>query len=178
MRTPEVAKEYPFILNTGGRFMPQHHSEFRQSGIGMREKHPDPWMDINTADAQKLGIQEGEWVFIETRRGRIKQRARVTDRILPGVVNVEASGGSPRSPARNLPCTVLWESNANVLCLDEPDRLIHLPAAGKAGRCYAKSTRSSKVDWSLTYSFKLLLPNWGGRIWGNLLFPSSGRWFV
>ena len=76
IRTPEVFKEYPFILNTGGRFMPQHHSEFRHFGMGMREKYPDPWMDINPDDAAKLNLHEGEWAYIETRRGRIKQRRK------------------------------------------------------------------------------------------------------
>jgi anaerobic selenocysteine-containing dehydrogenase len=123
VRTPEVAKEYPLILNTGGRFMPQHHSEFRHYGMGMREKYPDPWMEINTGDAQKLGIKEGEWVFIETRRGRIRQRARVTDRIPRGIVNCQASWWFPEMPAEEPSLHGVFESNANVLCLDEPDTL-------------------------------------------------------
>ncbi|MEM3730887.1 MAG: hypothetical protein QW667_01705 [Candidatus Bathyarchaeia archaeon] len=35
---PELAKDYPLILNTGGRFRPQFHSELRQWGMGMRER--------------------------------------------------------------------------------------------------------------------------------------------
>ncbi|HSW58273.1 MAG TPA: molybdopterin-dependent oxidoreductase, partial [Dehalococcoidales bacterium] len=123
VRTPEVARQYPFILNTGGRFMPQHHSEFRQIGIGMREKHPDPLVDVNILDAQKLDIHEGDWIFIETRRGRIKQRARVSDRIPAGIVNTEASWWFPELPAEEPSLHGVWESNANVLCLDEPDTL-------------------------------------------------------
>ena len=121
VRTPEVAKEYPFILNTGGRFMPQHHSEFRHKGMGMREKHPDPIVDINIEDAHKLGIREGEWIYIETRRGRIKQRAKVTDRIPRGVINTEASWWFPEMPGKEPSLHGVWESNANVLCLDDPD---------------------------------------------------------
>ncbi|HEX7475528.1 MAG TPA: molybdopterin-dependent oxidoreductase [Dehalococcoidales bacterium] len=121
IRTPEVFKEYPLILNTGGRFMPQHHSEFRHFGMGMREKHPDPWVDINPDDAAGLGIQEGEWVFIESRRGKIKQRARVTDRIPAGIVNCEASWWFPEKPGEEPSLHGAFDSNANVLCLDEPD---------------------------------------------------------
>jgi thiosulfate reductase/polysulfide reductase chain A len=121
VRTPAVAKEYPFILNTGGRFMPQHHSEFRHPGMGMREKHPDPLMDINPVDARTLGIKEADWTYIETRRGRIKQRARVTNRIPPGMINVEASWWFPEMPGEEPSLHGVFESNANVLCLDEPD---------------------------------------------------------
>jgi thiosulfate reductase/polysulfide reductase chain A len=144
LRTPEVAKEFPFILNTGGRFMPQHHSEFRQLGIGMREKHPDPLMDINTQDAQKLGILEGDWVYIETLRGRIKQRARVSDRILGGVINVEASWWFPEMPAEDPSLYGVYESNANVLCLDEPDSLDPLTGGWQSRALLCKVYKVSK----------------------------------
>jgi anaerobic selenocysteine-containing dehydrogenase len=121
IRTPEVFKEYPLILNTGGRFMPQHHSEFRHYGMGMREKYPDPWLDINPQDAAKLNIHEGEWAFIETRRGKIKQRARVTDRIPAGMVNCQAGWWFPEKPAEEPSLHGAFDSNANVLCLDDPD---------------------------------------------------------
>ena len=121
IRTPEVAREYPLILNTGGRFMPQHHSEFRHPGIGMREKHPDPLADINTVDARELGIKDGDWINIETRRGKIKQRARVTDRIPQGMVNAEASWWFPEMPGNEPSLHGAFESNANVLTLDDPE---------------------------------------------------------
>jgi thiosulfate reductase/polysulfide reductase chain A len=119
--TPDVARDYPLILNTGGRFMPQHHSEFRHYGMGMREQHPEPIVDLNTADAAELGIAEGDWVTIETRRGSIRQKARISDRIPKGMVNAQASWWFPEMPAGEPSLHGLWESNANVLCLDEPD---------------------------------------------------------
>jgi thiosulfate reductase/polysulfide reductase chain A len=121
LRTPEVFKEYPLILNTGGRFMPQHHSEFRHFGMGMREKYPDPWTEINPEDAASLHIQDGDWAFIETRRGKIKQRARVTDRIPSGIVNCQAGWWFPEKPGEEPSLHGAFDSNANVLCLDEPD---------------------------------------------------------
>ncbi len=119
-RTPEVAKEYPLILNTGGTFMPMFKSEFMQPELG-RMKHPDPLMDIHPDTAQKLGIGDGDWAYIETRRGRIKQKARYNDGILPNVVNCQANWWFPEKAA-NEPClSGVWESNANVLTLDEPE---------------------------------------------------------
>ncbi|MFC1864170.1 molybdopterin dinucleotide binding domain-containing protein, partial [Thermodesulfobacteriota bacterium] len=121
VRTPEVAKDYPLVLNTGGRFMPQYHSEFRQLGTGARERHPDPLVDINIEDARALNIEDGDWVYIETRRGRIKQKARVSEKILKGVVNAEASWWFPEMPGEEPSLHGLWESNVNVLTLDDPD---------------------------------------------------------
>ena len=121
VRTPEVAKEYPLILNTGGRFMPQFHSEHRQRGTGMRERHPDPLTDINTEDAHQLGIENGDWIYIETRRGRIKQKARVSDKIRRGIINAEASWWFPEMLGEEPFLHGLWESSANVLTLDDPE---------------------------------------------------------
>jgi anaerobic selenocysteine-containing dehydrogenase len=121
IRTPEVAKDYPLILTTGGRFRPQFHSENRQLGMGMREQHPDPLVDIHPDTAGSLGIAEGDWVFIETRRGIIKQRARVTKGIHPKVVNVQSHWWFPEQPAQEPWLHGLWQSNANVLTMDDPD---------------------------------------------------------
>jgi len=116
---PETAKEYPLILNTGGRFMPMFHSEHRQLGIGMRERHPDPLVTIHPETAEKLGIKDGDWAWIETGRGRIKQKASLNPGILPNVVNVEASWWFPEKPGEEPSLFGLWESNANVLTPDE-----------------------------------------------------------
>ena len=121
IRTPHVARDYPLILNTGGRFMPQHHSEFRQWGTGMREKHPDPLADVNSEDAKLLGIDDGDWIYIETRRGRIRQKARVSENIPCGMVNAEASWWFPEMSAEEPSLHGLWESNANVLTPDDPE---------------------------------------------------------
>jgi len=118
---PEVAKEYPLTLNTGGRFMPMFHSEHRQLGIGMRERHPDPLVTIHPEMAEKLDIKDGDWVWIETRRGRIKQKASLNPGILPNVVNVEASWWFPEKPGEEPSLFGLWESNANVLTPDDDE---------------------------------------------------------
>jgi anaerobic selenocysteine-containing dehydrogenase len=121
VRTPEVAREYPLILTTGGRFMPMYHSEFRQQGIGSRERHPDPLLDIHPETARELGIGDGDWAFVETRRGRIKQKARYNPGILPDVVNAEASWWFPEQPAYEPNLSGVWQSNTSVLTLDEPE---------------------------------------------------------
>jgi len=120
VRTPEIAREYPLILNTGGNFMPMYHSEFMHKELG-RVKHTDPLMDIHPETAQKLGISDGDWAYIETRRGRIKQKARYNPGILPDVVNCQASWWYPERPAYEPELSGVFESNANVLTLDDPE---------------------------------------------------------
>ena len=120
--TPEVAEEYPYILITGGNFRPMFHSENRQLGVGTREQYPDPIMDIHPDTAREHGIEEGDWVYVETRKGVIRQRAKLTDEIDPRVVNVQSHWWFPEQPAREPWLHGLWESNCNVLtAADDPD---------------------------------------------------------
>ncbi len=119
--TPEVAKEFPYILITGGNFRPMFHSESRQLGLGTREQYPDPKMDIHPDTAGKLGIEEGDWTYVETRRGVIKQRAMLTDEIDPRVINVQSHWWFPEQPGREPWLHGLWQSNANVLTMSDPD---------------------------------------------------------
>jgi len=137
VRNAELAKEYPLTLNTGGRFMPFFHSEYRQPGIGMRERHPEPLVDIHPDTAAKLGIEDGDWIWIETRRGKIKQKARFTQGILPDVVNAEAGWWFPEKPAAEPSIHGVWESNANVLTANSEEFLDPLTGgwANRALQC-------------------------------------------
>ncbi len=119
--TPEVAEEYPLVLTTGGGFMPFHHSE--QFNItSVRFISPDPWFTINPEKAAELGIEHGDWCWIETRRGRIKQRAKVESSVDPRVIYVQRGWWYPeRGPEGQDPFGCL-ESNVNVLTsVDDAD---------------------------------------------------------
>jgi thiosulfate reductase / polysulfide reductase chain A len=121
VRTPEVTKDYPLILTTGSRVRPLFHSENRQLGIGMREQHPNPLMDIHPDTASKYGIVDGDWAWIETKRGVIKQKAHVTEAIHPKVVNVEANWWFPEQPRQEPWLMGIFQSGANVLTLNDLD---------------------------------------------------------
>lgn len=118
--TPELAKEYPLVLTTGGRFQPYYHSEHRQVEA-LRKERPDPLVQINPKTAQKLGIAEGDWVWIETPRGRIRQRATLFDGIDPRVVHCEHGWWFPEKPGEEPWLHGAFESNVNVLTDDDPD---------------------------------------------------------
>jgi anaerobic selenocysteine-containing dehydrogenase len=121
VRTPELLKAYPLILTTGSKFMPMFHSEHRQPGVGLRERHPDPLAHIHPETAGQHDIQDGNWIYVETARGRIKLKADVTESILQGVVDIEASWWFPEKEAAAPSLFGALESNANVLTIDDPD---------------------------------------------------------
>lgn len=85
--TPELAKKYPLILITGARMREYTHSQLR-SMTQMRRRAPEPLAEIHPTTARDHGIIDGEMIFVETRKGRIKMKARVTADIAPRVVSI------------------------------------------------------------------------------------------
>jgi len=116
LSTPEVARDFPLVLTTGARIPFFFNSEHRQLA-GLRKAHPDPIVELAPATAAEHGIRDGDWVWIETLRGRIRQKARVTDDIDPRVVHVEHGWWFPEEPG---PEHGVWKSNANVLTRNDP----------------------------------------------------------
>ena len=113
--TPDVYNEYPYILITGVRQPGFFHSENRQIPW-LRELHRDPIVEIHPDAAAKEGIQDGDWVVIESRRGKVRQRARLTLGRDPRIVSAQHAWWFPekKDPGHG------WdESNVNVLTEDE-----------------------------------------------------------
>jgi anaerobic selenocysteine-containing dehydrogenase len=117
---PELAKKYPFILITGARFRPMHHSEHRQIR-SLRKLHPFPMAEINPDTAHQLGIGEGDWIIIETPRGKIKQKAKLTSRILPRMVESQHGWWFPEEIGEDPILFGVFESNVNVLTPDSEE---------------------------------------------------------
>lgn len=108
---PELANEYPLIL-TSSKSAPYRHSTGRQIK-SLRNSHPEPVVHIHPDTAKKLGIQEDSWVYIETRRGSIRQKVAFDGSIDPRVVVVDYGWWFPE---RNESYLYDWaESNINIL---------------------------------------------------------------
>ena len=114
---PELAEEYPFVLTTGGGFMPFYHSEHFQIKK-LRYLRHEPHMQINPETAANLNIEEEDWVWVETRRGRIRQKARITAAVHPQVIVTERGWWYPEREAKEPGLGGSLESNTNVLTSD------------------------------------------------------------
>lgn len=83
---PDVYKEYPFIMTTGSRNPTYFHSEHRQVPW-CRELWMVPRVEINPEDAEKLGVKQGEWVWLETPNGKVREVVDLYYGIKPGTIN-------------------------------------------------------------------------------------------
>jgi len=85
--TPELAREYPLVLTTGGRNITYFHSAHRNIP-SLRKRFPDPSIEIHPHTMKEGRIREGDWVWVITPRGKMKSRAKPFKGIHPRVVHV------------------------------------------------------------------------------------------
>ncbi|MBF0465570.1 MAG: molybdopterin-dependent oxidoreductase [Nitrospirae bacterium] len=119
--TPELLNDYPYVLITGGRCREFFHSEHRQIK-GLRERHPDPLVELHPETAKAAGVADGDRVTVSSPRGEIRMTAKVTVDIAPKVISVEHGWWFPEdiSTASAPDEDSLFRSNANVLTSDTP----------------------------------------------------------
>ncbi|MFQ5607812.1 MAG: aminotransferase class V-fold PLP-dependent enzyme, partial [Candidatus Zixiibacteriota bacterium] len=102
---PALAEKFPLVFNSGSRvttdFRTQHH------GVpGLAKERPEPTVTINTRDARKRNITDGDMALLKTARGEITMRACVTDDIVAGSVDANMGGGGPIGPEAWRNCNV------------------------------------------------------------------------
>lgn len=114
VRTPELFEKYPLIMVTGRRSPMYFHSEHRMIPW-LRECDPDPIVEIHPQVAEAHGISDGEWVFIENDRGKIKRKAKVTPIVHPKIISVPHGWWLPEKEGREPNLFDAWNINCNVL---------------------------------------------------------------
>ena len=79
-------KEYPFLLSTGRVLYHYHTGTMTTRAQGPSERCPESLVEINPADAEKLGIADGQLVKVTSRRGNVEAKARITTKSAPGSI--------------------------------------------------------------------------------------------
>ncbi|MFI4891735.1 MAG: molybdopterin oxidoreductase family protein, partial [Steroidobacterales bacterium] len=107
----KVNARYPLILTTG-RILTQYNVGAQTRRTENNQWHSEDRLEIHPHDAAERGIAEGDWVGIASRAGETVLRAKVTERVQPGVVYTTF----------HFP-----ESGANVITTDNSDWATNCP---------------------------------------------------
>ena len=79
-------EEYPLYLTTGRVLYQYHTGTMTMKSDGLNERAPDCFVEISPADAQNLGVDNGEILKVSSRRGSIEARAQVSEKAVEGTV--------------------------------------------------------------------------------------------
>jgi formate dehydrogenase major subunit len=104
--------EYPFILNTGRLLEHWHTGSMTRRSFALDAIQPEPHVYLNPDDAKAMGVGDGDFVRISSRRGVIETRARLSHRDTPGTCFMPFH---------------FREAAANLLTIDEIDPMGKIP---------------------------------------------------
>ena len=81
----KISGKNPSILLNTGRSRDQWHTMTRTGYIDTLSSHlGEPYVELNPADAEQLGLQEATLVDLSNKQGRITVRLLLSERVLPG----------------------------------------------------------------------------------------------
>jgi formate dehydrogenase major subunit len=106
------SEEYPFVLNTGRLLEHWHTGSMTRRSYALDSISPKAIVYINPVDADRLGIADGEFVRVTSRRGTIELEAQVSHRETPGSCFIPFH---------------FREAAANLLTIDEIDPFGKIP---------------------------------------------------
>ncbi len=78
--------DYPLILTTGRVLAQFHTGSMTHKVAGLEALAPEERVEVSIHDAARVGLADGDWVSVTSRRGQVRVRAHVTRGIKPGVV--------------------------------------------------------------------------------------------
>jgi anaerobic selenocysteine-containing dehydrogenase len=111
-----LLKEYPLIF-TSAKDPFYFHSAYRNIS-SLRKLSPEPIVLIHPETASHFGIDEGDWVSIETKQGTIRQKAKLNTEIDPRLIVLSFGWWFPER--KDLELSGWKESNLNILTNNDP----------------------------------------------------------
>ncbi|MBO7701613.1 MAG: molybdopterin-dependent oxidoreductase [Eggerthellaceae bacterium] len=119
---PDLYEEYPLILTTGARNWTLFHSEHRQVPR-LRSYRPDPILQMHPESAEKYGIAEGDWVWVENHRGRAKRKVQFCEGLDPRYCSTDHGWWLPEAGKyKDGGFSGMWDFNINQLLAYDPGR--------------------------------------------------------
>ena len=77
--------KFPLILTTG-RILSQYNVGAQTRRTENEKWHEEDLLEIHPSDAEMRGVREGDWVSVRSRKGETSLRAKISERVSPGVV--------------------------------------------------------------------------------------------
>ena len=82
----ETSPEYPILLTTGRIVVHYNSGSMTRRSPSLLERDSELYVEINPMDAAELKVRHGDMVKVKTVRGEAEARARITEKVKPGMV--------------------------------------------------------------------------------------------
>ncbi|MDJ0789869.1 MAG: molybdopterin-dependent oxidoreductase [Myxococcota bacterium] len=119
---PPADPDFPIQL-----FMGVREDEFFQTGQRfipeLRNRKPEPQMYIHRADAAEHGLEEGDWVDVETKNGKVRLQTLIRKDMPKGLIRVPHGWWKPEATQGEGQLSGAWLHADAQICPDDDDFL-------------------------------------------------------
>src|SRR5262249_22149948 len=135
---------FPLLLTTG-RILSQYNVGAQTRRTDNVVWHDQDVLEIHPHDAEQRGVRDGDWVRLQSRAGETSLRAKITDRVAPGVIYTTF-----HHP----------DTQANVITTDYSDWATNCPeykvTAVQVSPAHAPSARARRYDQQARHSRRIV----------------------
>jgi len=111
---PRLTLEFPLLMTNAKEDV--YMLTGYKNVASLRSMKPDPIVEIHPETGRSLGLKEGEWVYLETPKGKVMQRLAYNPDLDPRIVVASFGWWFPEERAKNFS----WDkSNINILTRSE-----------------------------------------------------------
>ncbi|BFM18070.1 molybdopterin-dependent oxidoreductase [Maricurvus nonylphenolicus] len=118
IEAPQPDADYPLMMFTGVR-----EDEFFQTGQRhipvLRNRNPEPKIFLHPQDAEALGVEDNEWVYVENPAGKVKGLMAIRENMPAGVVRVPHGWWRPETQQGKEHLSSAWEISDAQLTIDD-----------------------------------------------------------
>ncbi|UZO80031.1 molybdopterin-dependent oxidoreductase [Aquimarina sp. ERC-38] len=158
-----ITERHPLILTTG-RIRDQWHTRTKTGKVNRLQTHiANPYLEINQVDAYLRGINDNDIVTIESKRGKVQVKAKISDTIKKGTVFLPMHwgkmGGNDFGRANNLTTSIVDPiskepdfkfSAVNVAKFKKEKQKICIVGAGTAAYRFIQTYRQYNTEDEIT----------------------------
>jgi formate dehydrogenase major subunit len=136
-------EEYPLTLTSGRVLYHWHTGQITRRVEGLMSHVGESFVEVNPETADQLGIADGEYVRVESRRGSIVVETQVTDRVGPGTLFIPmhfAAGavnkltGETFDPTAGIPEYKVSSARVEPLGPETDETVLRTPDAGRGSK--------------------------------------------
>lgn len=82
----EPDEAYPMLLSTGRTLYHYNAGNMTRKTEAINQKQSENFVEVHAEDAQRIGVRDGDFVRVSTRRGALTVRAAVGEKVRPGAL--------------------------------------------------------------------------------------------
>ena len=79
----------------------------------LREKNPEPCVEVHPETAKQFNVYDGEWIYLENDMGKVKRKVKITLEVHPKMIQTQHGWWMPEMQGKEPDLFGVWDYQIN-----------------------------------------------------------------